>query len=70
MSEDFPEPLTPVTTVSASSGMSTLTFWRLFSVAPFNFIYLVGFLLSAGICIVFSPRKNLAVSVLDLRSFS
>src|ERR1700757_5338468 len=33
-SEDFPDPLTPVTTVSALCGISTLTFFRLCTRAP------------------------------------
>src|SRR6185436_19478730 len=33
-SDDFPEPLTPVTTTSLSRGISTSTFFRLFSRAP------------------------------------
>src|SRR6187455_1295875 len=34
ISELFPEPATPVTTTSTPSGMSTLTFWRLWVFAP------------------------------------
>src|SRR5690606_42032207 len=33
-SDDFPDPLTPVTTTSLSRGISTSTFCRLFSRAP------------------------------------
>src|SRR6267142_1331083 len=33
-SDDFPDPLTPVTTVSALCGISTLTFFRLCTRAP------------------------------------
>src|SRR5262245_19869917 len=33
-SDDFPDPLTPVTTTSLSRGISTSTFFRLFSRAP------------------------------------
>src|ERR671938_1748665 len=33
-SELLPEPATPVTTTSTPSGTSTLTFWRLWVVAP------------------------------------
>src|SRR5713101_6813794 len=33
-SEDFPEPLTPVTTVMALCGISTLIFFRLWTRAP------------------------------------
>src|SRR5262245_97879 len=33
-SDDFPDPLTPVTTMSLSRGISTSTFFRLFSRAP------------------------------------
>src|SRR5919204_2971976 len=33
-SEDLPEPLRPVSTVSWSRGISTSTFFRLFSLAP------------------------------------
>src|SRR5688500_14197805 len=34
LSDDLPEPATPVTTVSTPSGASTLTFLRLCSFAP------------------------------------
>src|ERR671939_1128178 len=33
-SEDLPEPLRPVSTISCSRGISTSTFFRLFSLAP------------------------------------
>ena len=35
-SEDLPEPLTPVTTVMALCGMSTVTFLRLWTRAPWT----------------------------------
>src|SRR5436309_16111514 len=35
-SEDFPEPLTPVTTVMALCGISTVTFFRLWTRAPWT----------------------------------
>ena len=68
MREDFPDQLTPVTTVRASSGISTEIFSRLFSVAPFISINLVGFFLRSGIFISSSPRRNFAVCVPDFRS--
>ena len=38
-SDDFPDPLRPVSTTSLSLGMSTSTFFRLCSFAPLILIY-------------------------------
>src|SRR6187397_3647234 len=43
ISELLPDPATPVTTTSTPSGMSTLTFCRLCSFAPFTFSAPEGF---------------------------
>ncbi len=36
VSDDLPEPLTPVTQVKVPSGNFTVTFWRLLAVAPWT----------------------------------
>lgn len=68
--EDFPEPLTPVTTVSISRGISTSTLSRLFSLAPLRRRNFVGLVRASGIEMIFSPRKKAPVCVSDLQSLS
>ncbi len=62
---DLPLPLTPVTTVKHSKGISTEIFLRLFSSAPFIRILLLHFLLFLGIGIDNFPVRYLAVKLLS-----
>ena len=56
--EDFPEPLTPVTTVKVPNGSFTLTFFRLFSLAPTTSSFFpFPFLLFFGTSIFNFPLK-------------
>ena len=66
-SDDLPEPLTPVTTVSTLRGMVTLMFFRLFSRQPLNVMALFHFLLLVGTGIIISPDRYFDVR--DLPSF-
>ena len=62
-SVDLPDPLTPVTHVSAPSGNDTSTFFRLCAVAPVTRTrWPVPRRRSAGTGIVSSARRYLAVS--------
>ena len=51
ISDDFPDPLTPVITVIVLSGIVTSIFFRLFSLAPIILIELFHFLRLVGISI-------------------
>src|SRR5229473_3230674 len=64
-SEDLPEPLTPVTTVMALCGTSTLIFFRLWTRAPR--IEMVSWLVFTGMSSIRGARvhnlKNISVEV-------
>ena len=57
LKELFPEPDTPVTQVMIPSGNFTVTFFRLFSFAPFTVSHPAGFLRSGGTGIFLRPLK-------------
>ena len=62
--ELFPEPDTPVIQTKLPSGILTLIFFKLFSLAPFISIYLpVNFLLVFGTSIFNLPVKYLPVKL-------
>src|SRR4030095_2635228 len=68
ISELLPDPATPVTTTSTPSGMSTLTFFRLWVRAPRTFMTPDGFL-NDGLSAAWSDRCR-PVSVALFRSSS
>ena len=57
MSEDLPEPLTPVITVSTLSGKVTSMPLRLFIRAPFNCIDWFHLRLDVGVSIFSAPVR-------------
>ena len=58
MSVDFPDPLTPVTTVMIPNGILTSKFFRLFSCAPVISMWAKAFLLMVGMSIWSAPFKK------------
>jgi hypothetical protein len=48
VNEDLPDPDTPVTTMSLSLGISTVTFFRLWTLAPLIRILLLAFAFAEG----------------------
>ena len=62
MSVDFPEPETPVTTVSVPNGISAVTFLRLFSLHPEILRNLSDVRRVFGTGIVSSPDRYFPVS--------
>ena len=67
---DFPLPETPVTAIVRPKGNSTLIFFKLFPLQPFNVSFFSDFLLFLGTSIESSWFKNLAVIVEDFNIFS
>ncbi len=56
--DDLPDPETPVTQTNLPTGISTLIFFKVFSVAPFMVIKLpFPCLLEVGVSIPFLPDK-------------
>ena len=67
ISDDLPEPDTPVTTINLFKGISTETFFKLFSLAPLILIFKpLPFLLFLGTSIFSSPDKYLPVKLFGL----
>lgn len=66
MSDDFPDPETPVTTVIHSSGIRTFIFLRLFSFAPYISRKCFGFVdTGCFLSTFFRQERYSAVCVLD-----
>ena len=64
MSVDFPDPLTPVTTISVPRGKSMSTFFRLLPDAPFIVIFFpLPFLLFSGMVMLRVPLRYSPVMV-------